>query len=228
MLRRFEIYSFDPAASPSAVAALRTGLRDCAAHIPEVRHSAVGDDRGNSPLHLAWEHAYRSPADYRRYMVHPFHASVLDRYLLADSPERVTTDNGVGIGLLGYACAEPRWFSASGLRRLVVLDLGAATPDQVADVEAVIASAGLATSVLAPNTLGSAWFDGETPVGPASRWTHLWEQAFADEGALQAYLDGPSPAAACERAEWRTTPGVTASVTVWYRIEPGYGYHDGP
>ena len=59
-------------------------------------------------LDLVWEHAFASPEAYRRYMVHPYHAGVLDRYLLHDSPERVVIDNDLGAGLVGYALRRSR------------------------------------------------------------------------------------------------------------------------
>src|SRR5271165_6620957 len=93
---------------------LAEAFSTCGQFIPEVLHSAVGWNLSPAPLQLVWEHAYASPEAYRRYMVHPFHAAVLDRYLLADSPERVVTDNDLGAGLVGYSCDGPTFGAAAG------------------------------------------------------------------------------------------------------------------
>jgi hypothetical protein len=141
-------------------------------------------------------------------MAHPYHAAVLDRYLLADSPERVVTDDPLEAGLVGYRCDGPAFALAQGVRRLVLLRLGA-DPDGggAARLGGVLAAAAggddeMAVSVFAPNTLGAAWFDGEHDVGAPVRWTHLWEQGFASAEALRRYRDGSSPAARLETGGW--------------------------
>ncbi len=227
MLRRFEIYSLDPAAPAAQVELLRTSLRDCPRHIPEVLYSAVGDNLSSAPLQLAWEHAYASPEAYRRYMVHPFHATVLDRFLLADSPERVTTDNRLGLGLAGYACEGPSFALDAGVRRLVFLDLSGATDGEIGSLaeQMQAAAAGpaplLAVSVFAENSMASRWFDGETETAPAPRWTHLWEQGFADEASWHSYLEGDALLADAEGPDRRPVPVVTKVSVVRYVIEAG-------
>lgn len=223
MLRRFEIYSLDPAAPPAAVERLRVALRDSPRYIPEVRHSAVGDNLADSPVRLAWEHAYDSPEAYRRYMVHPYHAAILDRYLLADSPERVTSSNGLEVGLAGYAWADDRFALASGIRRLVFVDLRSAEELDVARVADRAASApsevpGLAVSVFAENSMAARWFDGESVTATAPRWSHIWEQGFADEAAYDAYAAAHGLREG-EGAEVARMPGVAEVAVVRYRIE---------
>jgi len=75
----------------------------------------------DAPAQVVWEHAFTSPEAYQRYMAHPFHANVLDRYLLNDSPQRVVVDNDLGAGLVGYHCTGPVFELASGIRRIVLL-----------------------------------------------------------------------------------------------------------
>jgi hypothetical protein len=191
MLRRFEIYSLRASAPREAVAALRRALRDCGRFIPEVERSAVGTNLSRTPLHLAWEHVYRSPEAYRIYMEHPFHAAVLDRYLLADSPERIVSDNGLGAGLVGYAVDGTLPDDSAGARRLILLEL-AHTGDEDA-VRTLARQAGdvlarwpgMTASRLVENTFGSRWFDGVTPIGVAPAWTHLWEQGFRSRADLE-------------------------------------------
>ena len=228
MLRRFEIYSIDQDAPPDKLELLRRSCRDCPSHIPEVLYSAVGDNVTSLPVNLAWEHAYESPESYRRYMVHPFHASVLDRFLLADSPERIMTPGGfgMGLGLAGYSCDGPVFALDSGIRRLVFLDLGSATEGQRADVAAAAAQAcggpspQMSVSVFAENTLATRWFDGETVTAPAPRWTHIWEQGFADEAGYEAHVASGGLLADAERDDRQAVPGVREVAVVRYRIEP--------
>jgi hypothetical protein len=51
--------------------------------------------------------------------------------------------------------------------------------------------------------MGLEWFP--------DHWTHVWEQVFPDEAALDEFLSRPSPLA--------TWPEVTGSVEVHYRID---------
>ena len=121
ILRRFEIYSFD--GSEEAVEKFAGAARDCARMIPEVLHSAIGRFTGSTPLNFSWEQAYASPESYCRYMEHPFHANMLDRYLMIDSPECILTDNGLGVGLIGYRCETPEYFLPKGARRVIAMRL---------------------------------------------------------------------------------------------------------
>jgi hypothetical protein len=227
MIRRFEIYSVDPQSSAQSVSALETACRRCGQFIPDVLHDAVGWNRSEAPVDLVWEHAFDSPAAYRRYMVHPYHAAVLDRYILHDSPERVVTDNDLGAGLVGYACDGPVFAMTAGVRRLVLLRVDRnASPDAVARLVATLTNAPgeageLVLSVVGANTLGSAWFDAVTSVAGPPRWTHLWEQGFVTIAALDAYLDGPSSAAAAERRQWQgAMDGIVArAISVHYEID---------
>jgi len=229
-LRRFEMYSLRDGASAAGVARLREALRDCGSFIPEVLHSAVGSNVEPTGLHLVWEHAYASDEAYRRYMVHPFHAAVLDRFLLADSPERVTSDNGLGAGLVGYACDGAPFAVAAGVRRVVLLRL--ADDAEPARVEAFagalravpLEARQMRLSVFAANTLATRWFDGVSPIGGApAAWSHVWEQGFATLADTQAYLDGSSAPARAERAGWAGWDGglVRRALQVTYRLEPG-------
>jgi len=210
--------------------AFREALGACPRHIPEVLHSAVGRNRSGAPVHLVWEHAFESPEAYRRYMVHPYHATVLDRYILHDSPERVVAGDRLGAGLIGYHCAQPSFRLDGGVRRLVLLRLAAdAGPGAVEELGAGLVRVpddvpGMRVSVMAANTLGSAWFDGVTPITGPPRWTHLWEQGFASEADLAAYRAGPHPVAGVERGgvpAWVRWSGgiVTKASDVWYELE---------
>src|SRR4029078_7219482 len=91
MLGRFEIYTLAPGVSDEEAARLADVFRHAGRYIPELDHSVAGTNLSPSSVDLVWEHSYASPEAYQRYMVHPYHANVLDRYLLNDSPERLVS-----------------------------------------------------------------------------------------------------------------------------------------
>lgn len=227
MIRRFEIYRVAADADDRRVRSLETACRRCGHFIPEVLHGAVGWNLSDAPADLVWEHAFATPEAYRRYMVHPYHAAVLDRYLLHDSPERAVADSDLAAGLVGYVCDGPVFALSGGLRRLVLLRVGRqASPAEIDRLVSVLADspaeAGeLVLSSVGANTLGSAWFDAVTPVGGRPRWTHLWEQGFRTADALAAYLDGSSSLAAAERREWKGAMSgiVERTASLHYEID---------
>jgi hypothetical protein len=225
MLRRFEAYSFRADADTGLRDRLREALLDSSRRIPEVLHSAIGQPVAGAGADLVWEHGFQSPEAYRRYMEHPFHASVLDRYLLADSPERIVEQSRVGIGLAGYACVGPQYFLPSGIRRLVFLDMRRARPEEIELVADLAGRADIPeVSVFAANSLAAAWFDGETQLGTGPRWSHLWEQGFEDEEALRHHLEEAAESGDRSGTGRDELPGVAAALTLSYRLEPGWGY----
>jgi len=214
VLRRYEMYSISPGAPPASVRRLADAFLNCGRFIPEVLDSAIGTNLSDAPVRLVWEHAYESPEAYQRYMVHPFHACVLDRSLLADSPERLISDNDLAAGLVGYACDGPVYRMSGGLRRLVLLDLDPGTGTDALDaLDALIAGEGAPrVSVFAENTMGSAWMDGVTPITARPPWSHVWEQGWDDLAAFESYRDGPSKLAEIERNGWEGLARRAASV----------------
>ena len=228
MLRRYEMYSISPDASPADVRRLADAFRNCGRFIPEVLDSAIGTNLSDAPIRLVWEHAYASPEAYQHYMVQPFHACILDRYLLADSPERIVTSNDFGAGLVGYACEGPVYRLAAGVRRLVLLDLAPdASPDDVArlagDIEREAPGIdGLRVSIVAENTMASAWMDGVTPITGRPPWSHVWEQGWDDLAAFERYRDGTSSLADTERRGWEGAAGgiVRRAGSVHYKLLP--------
>jgi hypothetical protein len=219
MLRRFEIYPVDPAAPDEAREAMNVGIRDCGKYIPELLHSAIGHAESDTSLNFVWEHAYESPKAYQRYMAHPYHAAVLDRFLLNDSPERIILDNAYGLGLVGYDCDAPEYLLPDGAaRRLVALQLKEGAEDRFAAIaQEEAARGGMMLSVFEPNSFAAKWFDGETDTGLETPFTHLWEQGFATIDAARAY-----------RPQWRETAGdgVVSAIELLYRVEAGWGYPD--
>ena len=228
MLRRFEIYTLREDAPPDRLQRLEEAFRSCGQFIPEVNHSVVGKNLSDQPIHMVWEHSYDSPEAYQRYMIHPFHANVLDRYLLNDSPERVVTNSPLGDGVLvGYSCEEPIYYMKEGVRKVVLFGLSG--PDADSQRAGFIASLrkladsekGVLLSVVEPNTMGIAWFDGVTPILPPSRWTHIWELGFESLDAYHAYQEGGSQLARSENDGW-TGEGrgvVSQAVELHYRVE---------
>ena len=228
MLRRFEIYSLADGAPPDLVQRLEDACRTCQQFIPEVNHSVVGKNLSNQPIHLIWEHSYDSPEAYQRYMVHPYHANVLDRYLLNDSPERVVTNSPLGDGVLvGYTCEDPVYYMNEGVRKVVLFGLSgpeaASKGAQFIDAIRKLADTepGVVLSVVEPNTMGIAWFDGVTPILPPSRWTHIWELGFETADAYNRYETSDSSLARSERDGW-TGEGkgvVSQAIELHYRVK---------
>lgn len=226
MLRRFEVYALRPDAPVERVRDLEEACRRCGRFIPEVLDCAVGQNRSDAPVQLVWEHAYASPEAYRRYMVHPYHAVVVDRYLLPDAPGRIVIDGPLGAGLYGYACDTPSYRMRGGVRRLVLLRVGTgASEAEVSKLREALEGApedvpDMVVSIMAANTMGSAWFDGVTPIMGPPRWTHLWEQGFPSLDALESYRHGVSATAGIERAGWeRGTRGVVSrAAELFYEV----------
>jgi hypothetical protein len=216
MLRRFEIYSLDPKASQEKVRAMRASMRNARRYIPEVLHSAVGDNKSDVALHFVWEHAYESPESYRRYMIHPFHANIYDRYLLNDSPERIVTDNPYDVGLLGYSCESPVYFLKRGAaRRLVLMRVKQGQDEFVRALTEKARSANphMTLSVFAENTFATRWLDGETQIIESTTYSHIWEQGY---GSLEQ--------AAAAGGDWRASAGAAVErfIELWYEVDAGY------
>ena len=214
ILRRFEMYSFEgQAASVDAFA--RAGL-DCARYIPEVLHSAIGKISGAPPLNFAWEQAYASPESYQRYMIHPFHAALLDRYLMIDSPECILTGNALGVGLIGYRAKPEEFFLPSGARRVIAMQLREGAEEAFAALAAAHhGKDGMVVSCFKDNWFGARWFDAESIVDPNPMHSHIWEQGFSSLAAAQA-----------NSTSWRSEAErlTDMMVEMVYEIEPGYGY----
>ena len=214
ILRRFEMYSFE--GPESSIAAFARAATDCARHIPEVLHSAIGRISGAPPLNFAWEQAYASPESYQRYMEHPYHAAMLDRYLMIDSPECILTGNALGVGLIGYRSDPVDFYMPSGARRVIAMQLREGAEDAFAALAAAhLGKAGMQVSVFRDNWFGARWFDAETVVDANPMHTHIWEQGFASLAAAQAN-------ASSWREEARRLTDMM--VEMIYEIEPGYGY----
>jgi len=219
MMRRFEIYPVDPAAPQVAKEAMNVGIRDCGKFIPELMHSAIGHAESDTSLNFVWEHAYESPQAYQRYMAHPYHAAILDRFLLNDSPERIILDNPYGLGLVGYDIDTPEYLLPDGAaRRLVALQLKDGAEGEFAAIaQEEAARGGMVLSVFKDNSFAAKWFDGEADTGLATPFTHLWEQGFATMDAARAY-----------EPRWRDKAGdiVESAIELLYTVEAGAGYPD--
>jgi hypothetical protein len=113
-----------------------------------------------------------------------------------------------------------------GIRRLVLLRLDADASEQdVARLRRAMEDApqetpGMVVSIMAANTMGSAWFDGVTPVMGPPRWTHLWEQGFSGLDELDSYRAGDSTLAQAERVGWAEWSGgvVNRSAELFYDV----------
>jgi hypothetical protein len=183
MLRRLETYGFHPDTTPEQIDELARVLRRTGWFIPEVLDSAVGKNRSDAGVDLVWEHSYESPAAYAKYMCEPFHICILDRYLLPEAPECITASRPeLMLGLMGYEIDGAPFRRDAGIRRIVALKVGPGDFDGLAAemMARPATNPGMTVSVVAPNIMGLEWF----PTG----WTHLWEQAYEDDAAMQAAI----------------------------------------
>lgn len=218
MLRRWEIYSVDPATPREKVEEMERRLLDCQRHLSELLYSAIGYNRSPAGLDVAWEHAYESPESYQRYMVSPYHSNIIDRFLLNDSPERVATDNDTGAGLVGYACEGPVFHLPAGYaRRIALLRLrpGSAKAFSAIVEKAKAADPSMVLSIFAENSFGTRWMDGVTQIYPEAAFSHIWERGYVD----LAQAEGAG-------VDWQKQAGemIETVLELWYTIKPGYGY----
>jgi hypothetical protein len=202
MLRRLETYGFRPDTTDAQVDDLARVLRRTGWFIPEVLDSAVGRNRSSAGVDLVWEHSYESPAAYARYMCHPYHICILDRYLLPEAPECITASRReLQLGLMGYEIDGAPFRRDHGIRRILALKMTSdAAPAEIDGLAAEMMARpatvpGMTVSIVAPNTMGLEWF----PTG----WTHVWEQAYEDDAAMaRAVADEPAVLSHGPVAEW--------------------------
>jgi hypothetical protein len=200
-IRRWEMFSIAPDAPPPARDRLWRAMRDCDEFIPGITRCAVGTNVADTPVELVWETAYQSVGAYATtYMTHPYHAALLDRFLLPDCPERITTANVLGAGLVGYTVERDRPLGPVAIRRLLLLDFETEREAGVAAEAVAAIDDGWSDSILAENTMATRWFDGETDLGGRPAWSHLWDQCFATVDQYEAHRRGESRAAAVEAA----------------------------
>jgi hypothetical protein len=202
-IRRWEMFTIAPDAPAAARERCTRAMRDCDRFIPGITRCAVGNNIADTPIELVWETTYESVGAYRTtYMTHPYHAALLDRFLLPDCPERITTTNSLGAGLVGYPVERDRALGPIAVRRLLLLDFddAEAAARSAAAGAAVAAADGWSDSILAENTMATRWFDGETDMGFPSAWSHLWDQCFASVEQYEAHRRGESAAAGVERS----------------------------
>ena len=200
-LRRWEMFSLSARAPEAARERLVRAMRDCDRFIPGISRCAVGVNTAGPPIELVWETTYESVGAYgTTYMTHPYHASMLDRFLLPDCPERITTTNSLGAGLVGYPVERERPLGPVAIRRLLLLDFDDAAGAARAAAAVSDAADGWSDSILAENTMATRWFDGETDMGFRSAWSHLWDQCFASAEQYETHQRGESRAAAVERS----------------------------
>ena len=178
-------------------------MRDCDRFIPGITRCAVGTNIAGGPIELVWETTYASVGAYATtYMTHPYHAALLDRFLLPDCPERITTTNDFGAGLIGYTVDRDRPLGPVAIRRLLLLDF--ARPEMPLPTRAgAVAAAddGWSESILAENTMATRWFDGETDLGGRPAWTPPLGPVLRERvDQYEAHVRGETAAAAVEAA----------------------------
>jgi hypothetical protein len=197
-IRRWEMFTIASDAPTPARERLWRAMRDCDQFIPGITRCAVGTNVADGPIEFVWETTYASVGAYATtYMTHPYHASLLDRFLLPDCPERITTTNDFGAGLIGYPVDRDRSLGPVAIRRILLLDFD---DDGEIGPAPEVPDDGWSDSIVAANTMATRWFDGETDLGGRPRWGHVWDQCFATVDQYEAHRRGASRAAAVEGA----------------------------
>jgi hypothetical protein len=218
MLRRWEIYTVNPATPRSKVEEMERRLLECQRYLPEVLHSAIGYNASPAGYDIAWEHAYESPESYQHYMVRSYHSNIIDRYLLNDSPERVVADSDLDAGLVGYVCDGPVFLLPPGYaRRIVLLRLRPGSDDAFAAIaeETKAADSRMVLSVFSENSFATRWMDGVHQIYEKTTFSHIWEQGYADLADAETAT-----------SEWRERAGdmIEKTLELWYSIKAGCGY----
>jgi hypothetical protein len=198
-IRRWEMFSLAPRATGPERDRLWRAMRDCDRFIPQITRCAVGANTAGGPIELVWETTYESVGAYATtYMTHPYHAALLDRFLLPDCPERITTTNDFGAGLIGYTVERERGVGQVAIRRLLLLDFADSSAADEATRSVTATDDGWSESILAENSMATRWFDGENDLGGRPAWTHIWDQCFATVDQYEAHRDGHTTAARIE------------------------------
>jgi hypothetical protein len=178
MIRRFYIMPLNAGVPLADVDEMVRGFDACDLYLPGLFDSACGVDVQNRTA--IWENNFVDLATYSgAYMVEPYHAGTLDEYLMFDSPRCFTHDTFT----VRYEAPDTLPRLEKGVRRLVLMKL-----PEGADVSAIQAfaakPAGLATSAFYADTVGWVSAKGRS-------WTHVWDQGFTDQEALDRYLKTP-------------------------------------
>jgi hypothetical protein len=220
MLRRWEIYALAPNVTREQVEEMEERLLEARRFLPELLYSAVGYNQSSADYDIAWEHAYESPESYQRYMVHPYHSNVIDRYLLNDSPERIVTDSDLDAGLVGYSCEGPVFYLPSGYaRRLVLLRLRPGSANAFAAIAKRVEAANprMVHSIFAENTFSTRFMDGVNQVYEETTFSHIWEQGYVSLADAEA-----------AEADWQDMAGdmIEKSLEIWYTIKAGCDHLD--
>jgi hypothetical protein len=176
MIRRFYIMPLNHRATEEKVAQFIADYDACDQFIPGLSASAAGLDFGGETV--VWENIFDSEETYSGlYMVHPYHSSTLDSYLMADSPELLTHD----IFTVRYEIPGDIPRISQGIRRLVLMNISDET-ESIAERALSECPEHVATTVFSRDNV--KWV---SPKGKA--WTHILEQGFEHEDALDAYLE---------------------------------------
>ena len=179
MIRRFYIMPLDQGVCDEKAREMAKTFNDADLFIAGLHDSAASMDINSRTI--IWENNFDNEENYvGPYMVHPYHCQSLDKYLLHDSPERITHD----IFTARYVIPEGTTQLAKGVRRILLLHLEEGSDTSVfEDFDA--AGAGMAMSVFSPENV--VWVSGK-----GRSCTHIWDQGFTDTEALEQFLLSPT------------------------------------
>jgi Stress responsive A/B Barrel Domain len=92
MLRRLYLISIRSDASPERVGELVRVLEEAPAFIPSMRWSRVSSEISRNPYDLVWDNSFEDEAGFQDYLLHPYHANVIDHYMYLESPAAIITE----------------------------------------------------------------------------------------------------------------------------------------
>jgi hypothetical protein len=175
MIRRFYIMPLNAGVGDATLQEFLQGFDETDRFLPGLIDSSAALDFDSRTV--IWENNFVDEATYSGpYMVHPYHAATLDTYLMGDSPQCITHDTFT----VRYQAPAGSRAMEKGVRRLVLMKLAEGADTSV--IEGLVARReGVAISVFRPDDVG--WVSAK-----GRAWTHVWEQGFADQEALDRYL----------------------------------------
>ncbi|HXC40085.1 MAG TPA: NIPSNAP family protein [Burkholderiales bacterium] len=196
MIRRFYSFPLKSDLSEHHERAFLRALSDTCLFIPGTENTSAARDLSASSPTVVWENTYADlESGQSVYMRHPYHAMVLDRFAMRDSPECVASSD---TSTCGYELPGRIPLLTRGIRRVVLLRV----PEEsnLTGLAQLAANPpGPEISVFADETW-SKYSPRKRDINWRKPWTHIWEQGFANQDALNRYLSGDSPAARAERA----------------------------
>lgn len=93
MIRRLYMVRMLPDIPPARIESMVEALCAAPEHIPGFVYSRVNPEESRNSFHFVWDHAFVDAKGVDTYMVHPYHANIIDEFLYNESPGAVVEDS---------------------------------------------------------------------------------------------------------------------------------------